>query len=216
MSGVQQLWIPPHPPKSPSDPAQTLAVALQSEKQVWHNYRMSCQRLARSLIRPIILKKAWHHWTSLPEFLREPEGNIFSEIRLLWAILQIKQTGPYSMSTGMQAFAHYGIKKNSHCNSQVPLNLIDSWLKGLQRMNKKYLNENQVNVWNRLLWCVCWENLIYPTSGGTARRKDLKCCLHSVQPTNTNTHRYSWLFKIPQESVQGCTEVRLKQAKKKD
>lgn len=67
---------------SPSDPAQTLAVALYSEQRVWHNYRMSCQRrrLARALIWPIILKAAWHHRTSLPEFLCEPGGNISSEI----------------------------------------------------------------------------------------------------------------------------------------
>ncbi len=68
---------------SPSDPAQMLAVALYSEQRVWHNYRMSCQRLARALIRPIILKAAWHHRTSLPEFLREPGEYIFREIQLL-------------------------------------------------------------------------------------------------------------------------------------
>lgn len=40
---------------------------------------------------------------------------------------------------------------NSQCNSKVLLKLIDSWLKGLKRMNKRCLNENQVNVCNRLL-----------------------------------------------------------------
>ncbi len=82
---------------SPSDPAQMLAVALYSEQRVWHNYRMSCQQPCKS---PDTAHHPKGSMTSSHKPPRVPPwtwGIYFQRDSVTqWAILQIKQTGPYS------------------------------------------------------------------------------------------------------------------------